>query len=88
MKWNKDEDRALSERAKGFRIAWDPVMQGTFNQGRNAAKRRRRATHYGPTWINPRAMVARPTKPVRPAENKRRRAMTAKARALRAAALN
>ena len=73
-------DRDLSERATRIRTLW-PASQGTLNEGRNQAKRERRAIYFGRPWINPRAMVARPTKPVRPAANKRRRAMTAKRRA-------
>lgn len=42
-KWSKEADRALSERTKGFSVAWDPMMRGTFNDGRNAAKRERKA---------------------------------------------
>ncbi len=60
----KEVDRALSERAKGFSIAWD---RGTFNEGRNKAKAERRAIRYGSGWSNPRATVQRPTKAVAPA---------------------
>lgn len=74
----KEEDRALSERAKAFSIAWDPKIQGTYNEGRNKAKRERRAMQFGSVWANPRAQVARPTKPVSTAgtisaESKRKR---------------
>lgn len=79
----KMKDRAISERAEAYGIAWNSATQGTFNAGRNAAKRERRAARFGSVWVNPRAMAARPTKPVAPAENRRRRAMTAKARAAR-----
>ena len=85
----KEEDRALSVRgeiAQAGKVAWHSPSRGTFNEGRNEAKAKRRAMQFGQPWVNPRAMVARPTKPVRPAANKRRRAMTAKARAIRAAA--
>lgn len=80
--WSKSVDRALSARAKSGFVFWS-ARDGTFNEGRNQTKRERerRAISRGQPWVNPRAMVARPTKPVRPAVNKRRRAMTAKARA-------
>lgn len=83
-KWSKDADRALSERATRTRMLW-PANRGTLIEGRNQAKRERRAVYHGQPWVNPRAAVQRPTKAVRPAANKRRRAMTAKARAKRAA---
>lgn len=83
-KWNKQEDRFITVRAeiaKAGRVAWHSPSRGIFNEGRNQAKRARRAVYFGQRWVNPRAMVARSTKPVRAAENMRRRAMTAKARA-------
>ena len=39
----KERDRALSARADGFRVLWDSQNQGTYNVGRNKAKRERRA---------------------------------------------
>jgi hypothetical protein len=74
------EEKDRQKAQQRGRMLW-PASQGTRNEGRNQAKRERRAMHFGQPWINPRAMVARPTKPVRPAANKRRRAMTAKRRA-------
>lgn len=67
----KDEDRALSVRgeiAQAGRVAWHSPSRGTFNNGRNAAKAKRRAPQFGQPWVNPRAAVPRPTKPVAPAE--------------------
>ena len=40
--WSKKADRALSLRAKAVRVFWHP-SQGTYNVGRNAMKRARRA---------------------------------------------
>jgi hypothetical protein len=78
-KWRKRTDDEIRERAearradkdairaqKRGRIVWHPSM-GTCNEGRNQAKRARRAVHFGQPWVNPRAAIAKPTKPVAPA---------------------
>jgi hypothetical protein len=70
----KEEDRALSVRAaiaQAGQVAWHSPSQGTLNEGRNAAKAKRRATYYGRPWISPRAGCARPTKAVAPAVGQR-----------------
>jgi hypothetical protein len=73
-------EKDAQRRQKAGKVVWHSPSQGTLNEGRNAAKRARRARQFGSVWVNPRAGCQRPTKPVRPVVNARRRAMTAKRR--------
>ena len=45
MNWDKQQDRSLSWRADyvGHKLFWPSASKGTYNMGRNAAKRERRA---------------------------------------------
>ena len=73
-------DKDAQKRQKAGRVVWHS-SQGTLNEGRNAAKRKRRATYFGRPWVNPRAGCARPTKPVRawgPTAESRRKAKNRK----------
>ena len=61
------EEKEANRAQKRGKVVWHSPSMGTRNEGRNKAKAERRTAHYGSAWVNPRAMTARPTKPVRPA---------------------